>query len=119
MRGLVALAVALTLCTSAHADPLRSRALRAGAQVDHREALICGGKDELQNLQNLQWLPVAEHREKTQVEVKLCRARGTYNNQGRTSCDTARAACAQRRTENTGPDAIVHPAKAGQAAETF
>lgn len=41
-----------------------------GFQVDHREALICGGRDELGNLQ---WLAVAEHREKTRVEVKLCR----------------------------------------------
>lgn len=43
-----------------------------GYQVDHREALICGGKDELGNLQ---WLTVAEHKEKTKVEVKLCRPR--------------------------------------------
>jgi hypothetical protein len=43
-----------------------------GWQVDHLEALICGGQDQLGNLQ---WLPVAEHREKTRVEVKLCRAR--------------------------------------------
>jgi hypothetical protein len=43
-----------------------------GWQVDHREALVCGGRDEMPNLQ---WLPVAEHREKTRVEVKLCRAR--------------------------------------------
>jgi hypothetical protein len=43
-----------------------------GWQVDHREALVCGGRDELGNLQ---WLPVAEHREKTRVEVKLCRGR--------------------------------------------
>ncbi len=43
-----------------------------GYQIDHREALICGGRDELANLQ---WLPVAEHREKTRVEVKLCRRR--------------------------------------------
>lgn len=41
-----------------------------GWQVDHKEALVCGGRDELANLQ---WLPVAEHREKTKVEVKLCR----------------------------------------------
>lgn len=41
-----------------------------GWQVDHREALVCGGRDELANLQ---WLPIAEHREKTKVEVKLCR----------------------------------------------
>lgn len=43
-----------------------------GFEVDHRDALICGGRDELGNLQ---WLPVAEHREKTRVEVKLCRSR--------------------------------------------
>lgn len=43
-----------------------------GYHVDHREALVCGGRDELRNLQ---WLPVAEHREKTRVEVKLCRSR--------------------------------------------
>ena len=43
-----------------------------GWQVDHREALVCGGRDELGNLQ---WLAVAEHRAKTRVEVKLCRAR--------------------------------------------
>lgn len=43
-----------------------------GYQVDHREALICGGRDELQNLQ---WLSVAEHKAKTRVEVKLCRPR--------------------------------------------
>lgn len=43
-----------------------------GYQVDHREALICGGRDELANLQ---WLTVAEHKEKTRVEVKLCRPR--------------------------------------------
>lgn len=43
-----------------------------GYQVDHREALICGGRDELQNLQ---WLTVDEHKAKTRVEVKLCRPR--------------------------------------------
>lgn len=41
-----------------------------GWQIDHREALVCGGRDELANLQ---WLPVAEHKEKTRAEVKLCR----------------------------------------------
>jgi hypothetical protein len=41
-----------------------------GWHVDHIEALVCGGRDELGHLQ---WLPVAEHREKTRVEVKLCR----------------------------------------------
>lgn len=92
--ALLALAI---LATQAGADPLRSRALRSdfqrlnpcpatgerrgacpGYEVDHREALICGGKDELQNLQ---WLPVAEHREKTKVEVKLCRARAARQQQ--------------------------------------
>lgn len=43
-----------------------------GWQVDHIEALVCGGRDELRNLQ---WLQVSEHREKTRVEVKLCRTR--------------------------------------------
>lgn len=43
-----------------------------GYQVDHREALVCGGTD---TLDNLQWLTVEEHRAKTRVEVKLCRAR--------------------------------------------
>lgn len=49
-----------------------SRGPCPGFHVDHREALICGGRDELANLQ---WLPVAEHRKKTRVEVKLCRSR--------------------------------------------
>jgi hypothetical protein len=43
-----------------------------GWHVDHIEALVCGGRDELANLQ---WLPVDAHREKTLVEVKLCRRR--------------------------------------------
>lgn len=43
-----------------------------GYEVDHREALICGGKDELANLQ---WLSIEEHKAKTRVEVKLCRRR--------------------------------------------
>ena len=43
-----------------------------GWQVDHIEALVCGGRDELGNLQ---WLQVQQHREKTRVEVKLCRGR--------------------------------------------
>lgn len=58
------------------AHPCPSTGLRVGPcpgwQVDHRDALVCGGRDELGNLQ---WLPVAEHREKTRVEVKLCRRR--------------------------------------------
>lgn len=49
-----------------------SRGACPGYQVDHREALICGGKDELGNLQ---WLSIEEHKAKTRVEVKLCRPR--------------------------------------------
>lgn len=41
-----------------------------GWQIDHRQALICGGVDEVANLQ---WLQIAEHREKSRAEVKLCR----------------------------------------------
>ncbi len=50
----------------------KTRGACPGWQGDHREALICGGRDELQNLQ---WLTVEEHRAKTRVEVKLCRPR--------------------------------------------
>lgn len=83
--------LALAFLPAADAAPIRSRTLRAdfvranpcpatgahrgacpGWQVDHREALICGGRDELGNLQ---WLSVAEHKAKTRVEVKLCRPR--------------------------------------------
>lgn len=57
-------------------NPCPSKGARRGAcpgyEVDHREALICGGRDELANLQ---WLTVEEHRAKTRVEVKLCRSR--------------------------------------------
>lgn len=86
-----AFALLLLLDANAAAPPLRSAALRAefqrlnpcpatglargpcpGWQIDHREALVCGGRDELQNLQ---WLTVDEHKAKTRVEVKLCRGR--------------------------------------------
>lgn len=86
----LALVAALISFGSAQAAE-RSRALRAefqrqapcpangakrgacpGWQIDHREALICGGRDELSNLQ---WLTVEDHKEKTRVEVKLCRPR--------------------------------------------
>jgi hypothetical protein len=50
----------------------QTRGACPGYQVDHREALICGGRDELANLQ---WLAIAEHKAKTVVEVKLCRSR--------------------------------------------
>ena len=56
--------------------PCQSTGLSRGAcpgwQVDHREALVCGGRDELANLQ---WLTIEAHRQKTRVEVKLCRGR--------------------------------------------
>lgn len=88
------LAWALLAASSAVMQPTaaadRSRALRAefqrlnpcpstgqprgacpGYQVDHREALVCGGRDELSNLQ---WLTIEEHKAKTRVEVKLCRS---------------------------------------------
>lgn len=57
-----------------HPCPANGKAVGAcpGWEVDHIEALICGGKDELRNLQ---WLTVATHKEKTRVEVKLCRPR--------------------------------------------
>lgn len=48
----------------------RTRGACPGFQIDHREALICGGKDDLSNLQ---WLSVEDHKAKTRVEVKLCR----------------------------------------------
>ncbi len=48
----------------------QSRGPCPGYQVDHREALVCGGRDELGNLQ---WLTIDEHKAKTRVEVKLCR----------------------------------------------
>ena len=41
-----------------------------GWQIDHRDALVCGGSDALANLQ---WLTIDEHKAKTRVEVKLCR----------------------------------------------
>ena len=91
MRPRVCAVAILCLLTIGVAAGERSRTLRAefvrlnpcpstgatsgpcpGWQVDHREALVCGGLDELRNLQ---WLTVAEHREKTRVEIKLCRAR--------------------------------------------
>ncbi len=48
----------------------KTRGACPGWEVDHRVALVCGGPD---TVENLQWLTVAEHREKTRAEVKLCR----------------------------------------------
>lgn len=81
--------IAVVVCAPCVAAPIRSPAVKAefvrlnpcpatgksrgacpGYQVDHREALICGGRDELANLQ---WLTVEAHKAKTRAEVKLCR----------------------------------------------
>ena len=90
MTRALALSLAMALLATQHAEALpRSKAARAefvrthpcpatghkrgacpGWQVDHRDALVCGGRDELGNLQ---WLTVTEHKAKTRVEVKLCR----------------------------------------------
>lgn len=88
IRALAASALSVAHLVVA-AEPVRSAVLRAefvrthpcpatgatrgpcpGYQVDHREALICGGMDEMSNLQ---WLTVSDHKAKTRVEVKLCR----------------------------------------------
>lgn len=50
----------------------RTRGRCPGYQVDHREALVCGGRD---SVDNLQWLSIEEHKAKTRVEVKLCSSR--------------------------------------------
>lgn len=90
-RSLILLGLALAGAALAAPPAPRSAALRAefqrlqpcpstgkprgpcpGYHVDHREALICGGLDELANLQ---WLDVETHKAKTRVEVKLCRPR--------------------------------------------
>lgn len=83
------LAIALLAGTAESAD--RSPALRAefqrqhpcpstgqprgacpGYQVDHIQALKCGGRDELGNLQ---WLAVEAHKEKTRRDMRGCRNR--------------------------------------------
>jgi hypothetical protein len=90
LAAAVAGALLFSLPAWCHAVELRSRALRAefqrlhpcpstgqptgacpGYQVDHREALVCGGLDDLTNLR---WLSLEEHQAKTRVEVKLCRS---------------------------------------------
>jgi 5-methylcytosine-specific restriction endonuclease McrA len=87
---LLALALALTASAQAaprdpsvraafrKAQPCPSTALHRGAcpgyQIDHVHALMLGGRDELANLQ---WLPVAEHRAKTRAEFAQCKAAPT------------------------------------------
>lgn len=43
-----------------------------GYEVDHLIALVCGGPD---TRENMQWLTVADHREKTRHDVRYCRRR--------------------------------------------
>lgn len=43
-----------------------------GWEIDHRVALVCGGPDAVQNLQ---WLEIERHREKTRLEIKACRGK--------------------------------------------
>ena len=43
-----------------------------GWQVDHRQALVCGGAD---TVDNLQWLTVEAHREKTRWDLRACTRR--------------------------------------------
>lgn len=87
-RSALTLLLCAALLSSAAAAP-RSTAVRAkfrkanpcpatgstsgacpGWQIDHRQALVCGGPDAVENLQ---WLQIEQHREKTRAEVKLCR----------------------------------------------
>ncbi len=91
-RNLVALALAFALALPALAQPIQRsqaevRAFRAenpcpatgrhrgpcvDHEVDHIQALVCGGLDRRDNMQ---WLTVAQHREKTRYDVKYCRQR--------------------------------------------
>lgn len=41
-----------------------------GFQVDHVIALVCGGRD---SVDNLQWLSVEAHKAKTREDIKNCR----------------------------------------------
>lgn len=48
----------------------RTRGACPGWQVDHIQALMCGGRDETSNMQ---WLTVEAHREKTKADIKSCK----------------------------------------------
>jgi 5-methylcytosine-specific restriction endonuclease McrA len=56
----------------AHACPAtgRHRGACPGYQVDHIRPLKCGGPDRPENMQ---WLTVEQHKEKTGREAPLCR----------------------------------------------
>lgn len=55
-------------------NPCPANGHRSGAcpgyQIDHIKPLKCGGADELANMQ---WLTIAEHKAKTKAEAKSCR----------------------------------------------
>lgn len=91
MKAAVLLAAALVFLAAPTLSAPRSSAIKAefrkanpcpatgkprgpcpGWEVDHRQALVCGGRDEVGNLQ---WLTVEEHRKKTRREVRECRRR--------------------------------------------
>lgn len=48
----------------------KTRGACAGYQVDHRTPLCIGGADRTENLQ---WLSIAAHKDKTKSDVRLCR----------------------------------------------
>lgn len=85
------LLAAIAFASVAYGSPVRSPSVRAefqrqhpcpstgqprgacpGHQVDHIQALKCGGRDELGNLQ---WLAVEAHKEKTRRDMRGCRSR--------------------------------------------
>src|SRR5688572_8818869 len=50
----------------------KTRGACLGWEIDHRTPLCIGGKD---SVENLQWLTVEAHRQKTRSDVRLCRNR--------------------------------------------
>lgn len=48
-----------------------SRGPCPGWQIDHRMPLKCGGPDDADNMQ---WLSIEQHRQKTKREARPCRA---------------------------------------------
>lgn len=81
------LSILLSLCMQAEAKSYRDPAVRQAfteqnpcpivdektgkclAEVDHKEALCAGGKDEVENLQ---YLSKEQHRLKTLMDIKRC-----------------------------------------------
>lgn len=54
----------------------KSRGACPGYEVDHRQALVCGGADDPANMQ---WLSQAEHKAKTRSDIR-CRRRLNLGN---------------------------------------